>query len=188
MSKIIIHNESPIPDTSIVENYILPIMKEGKISEIRNGMKQYCFATRFRTGIVVESTTNKDGTTDTFKVFLEEDNKKDDEIMSKPKLEWYVLLHDFNNDKIIKYNVLDDDYIIESLKKAVKKGEVTNKDQVTEFLKGKFMARYWSRTEYEILVSGLFKSEQHKIDAWYQIEMNLNHIVDYMIDKLNLNI
>lgn len=71
MSKIIIHNYSPIPDTSIVENYVLPIMKEGKISQLRTGLKQYCFATRFKTGMVVESSTNKNGTTDTFKIYLD---------------------------------------------------------------------------------------------------------------------
>lgn len=71
-SKIIIHNYSQIPDEAVLENYVLPVMKEGKVSEVR-GIKQYCFATRFKSGIVVESNTNKNGTTDTFKVFEEEE-------------------------------------------------------------------------------------------------------------------
>lgn len=107
--------------------------------------------------------------------------------MNKNKLEWYVMLHDFNNDKIIKYNVLDDSYIIDSIKKAVKKKEITTYDDLKEFTKRKLMAQYWSRTEYEILVSGMFtKSEPKKIDAWYQIEMNLDRLIEYLIKELNL--
>lgn len=71
-NKIIIHNDTPLPDTAIIENYILPIMKQGKISELTNGRKQYCFGVRFNSGIAIESYTNKEGTTDTFKVFLED--------------------------------------------------------------------------------------------------------------------
>lgn len=107
--------------------------------------------------------------------------------MRKVELEWNVLLHDSNSDKITKYNVLNDDYIITSLKKAVKKKEINTFEEVKGFLRRKFMAKYWSRAEYEIIVSGLFnKSKQYKIDAWYQIEMNLDKIVEYVILQLKL--
>ena len=109
--------------------------------------------------------------------------------MSKVKLEWNVLMHDFSVDKIIKYNVLDDTYIIDSIKKAVRKKDITTFNELKEFLCKKFRARYWSRTEYEILVSGLFnKDKVYKIDAWYQIEMNLDNITEYVINKLKLDV
>lgn len=109
--------------------------------------------------------------------------------MKKPDLKWYVMIHDSNKDKIVKYNVLEYEYLIESLKKAVKKKEITKYDELKEFIKRKLMAQFWSRTEYEILVLGLFtKNEPEKIDVWYQLEMNLDNICEYLNDKLKLNI
>ena len=109
--------------------------------------------------------------------------------MKKSELQWNVMIHDFNSNNIRSYNVLNDSYIIDSLKNAIKKGEVTSFNDVKNFLSGKFKAQYWSRTEYEMLVSGLFdKSEAKKIDVWYQLEMNIDNITEYVINKLNLKI
>ena len=109
--------------------------------------------------------------------------------MKKVDLKWNVLIHDFNGDKIVSYNVLNNDYLIDSLKKAIKKEEVVSYGDVKEFLSRKFKAQYWSRAEYEILVSGLFdRSEAEKIDVWYQLEMNIDNITEYVITKLNLKI
>lgn len=109
--------------------------------------------------------------------------------MNKKELEWNVLINDFNSDKIISYNVLDDNYIIDSLKKELKKKKILNKEELKEFLRGKLMAKYWSRTEYEILISGLFnKDKAYKIDAWKQIEINLDRIVEYINSNLKLGL
>lgn len=106
--------------------------------------------------------------------------------MSSKKLEWNVFINDFNSDRIINYNVLDDSYIINSLKKELKSKKIVNKEELKEFLRGKLMAKYWSRTEYEILVSGLFKDKSYKIDAWKQIEINFDRLIEYIINELNL--
>lgn len=109
--------------------------------------------------------------------------------MKKVDLKWYVMIHDFNSDKIIKYNVLAYDYLIDSLKKAIKKKEITTYNELKEFIKRKLMAQYWSRVEYEILVSGIHtRVEPQKIDVWYQLEMNLDNLVEYINDKLKLGI
>lgn len=109
--------------------------------------------------------------------------------MKKVNLVWNVLFHDFNNDKIVKYNVLDNTYIIDSIKKAVKKKEIVTVSDLKEFVIHKFRAQYWSRAEYEILVSGIHsRSDAQKIDVWYQINMNLDNIVEYLILKLKLDI
>lgn len=94
-------------------------------------------------------------------------------------LEWNVFIHDFNSDKIIKYNVLYN--VAEKLHKAVKKGQVNDKATLKEWLKNELMYHYWSRCEYEILVSGLFsKANDFKMDAWDQIEINLDNVVEYV--------
>ena len=53
------------------------------------------------------------------------------------------------------------------------------------------MYHYWSRSEYEIAVGGLhskYPENFEKIDAYYQLEMNLDHIVNYINDYLEMNL
>ena len=41
--------------------------------------------------------------------------------MKKVELSWNVMLHDFNADKIVKYDVLkNNDYLVDRIKKAIK--------------------------------------------------------------------
>lgn len=100
-------------------------------------------------------------------------------------LTWYVLHHDFNNDKIIKYNVMTG--IAEALHKKIKNKEVHNKQTLKEFLIKDFRYHYWCKSEHEIMVSGLHtRSEAEKIDAWRQLEMNIDQIVEYVNLKCDL--
>lgn len=119
-----------------------------------------------------------------------ENLKKDGESNMNIKLEWNVLLHDFNRDAIVKYNVLEHSSdLVTKIKDAIKSGDITTHDDLKDFVTRKLKPTYWSRTEYEIMVSGLFSKEKaQKIDVWYQIEMNLDNLIDYLINKLNLNI
>lgn len=106
------------------------------------------------------------------------------------KLVWNVLLHDFNSDKIITYNVFGDEFK-ENLYKEYRKKKINNKLELKEYIKSKMMYRYWSRSEYEIAVGGLHSKHPEnfkKIDAYYQLEMNLDHIVDYINDYLEMNL
>ena len=106
------------------------------------------------------------------------------------KLVWNVLLHDFNSDKIITSNVFSDEFK-ENLNKEYRKKKINNKLELKEYIKSKMMYRYWSRSEYEIAVGGLHSKHPEnfeKIDAYYQLEMNLDHIVDYINDYLEMNL
>ena len=106
------------------------------------------------------------------------------------KLVWNVLLHDFNSDKIITYNVFSDEFK-ENLYKEYRKKKINNKLELKEYIKSKMMYRYWSRCEYEIAVGGLHSKHPEnfeKIDAYHQLEMNLDHIVDYINDYLEMNL
>lgn len=110
--------------------------------------------------------------------------------MKKVELSWNVMLHDFNADKIVKYDVLkNNDYLVDRIKKAIKKGEITKYDELKELVTHILRATYWSRTEYEIMVSGIHtRREPEKLDAWFQLEMNLDNLCEYLNDKLKLNI
>lgn len=98
-------------------------------------------------------------------------------------LKWYVLHQSFNKEEIEPYNVLQG--WEERIRKARKK--VKTKTEFKEWLKKEFMYYYWSRSEYEIVVGGLFSKypkEFKKVDIWSQIEPNLDIITDYIIKEM----
>lgn len=103
------------------------------------------------------------------------------------KLKWNVLIHEFNGDIIKPYNIFWNDFT-EELSKRIKRDKIENKEQLKETLRKIFMYHYWSKSEFEILVSGLSSKydKQYKLDIWYQIEMNFDHIIDYIIREMKL--
>ena len=105
-------------------------------------------------------------------------------------LEWNVLMADDNNKKIVNYNVLDDELVQRLHTKIVKKKEITNYEQLKEDVKRWCMYYYWSKCECEIIVGDIFgeyPEEYKKIDAWRQIEMNLDRMCEYIIRELRID-
>lgn len=100
------------------------------------------------------------------------------------KLEWYVLKWDFNQKKVVNYNILE--WILEDLAREVRSKRVYNKSILREYLKTQFMYYYWSKTECEFYVSDLHGDDYEKIDIWRQIEPNLNRIVEYVNTQCDL--
>lgn len=101
-------------------------------------------------------------------------------------LEWKVLNSDFNKDKIIEYNVFNKE-LENDIKKAVKDKMILNYAELKSYIQKKFRYQYWSRAEYEILVSGLFSKNTEKIDIYRQLEINLDRITEYVNNTLELN-
>lgn len=110
--------------------------------------------------------------------------------VANKKLEWNVLRHDFNSDRIVTYNVLGDAFK-EDLYKQYKSKKITNLSELKEYLKRQFMYYYWSKCEHEIAMGGLSSKhpeEFEKIDVWRQLEINLDHIVNYINTYLEMNL
>ena len=66
---------------------------------------------------------------------------------------------------------------------------IKNKDDLKKLLKSYLMYHYWCKSEYEIVVGGLhadYPEKFEKIDIWTQIEMNFDHIIDYIIEEMKL--
>lgn len=102
-------------------------------------------------------------------------------------LKWYVLHKNFNKEEIEFYNVLQG--WEERIRKARKK--VKTKTEFKDWLKKEFMYYYWSRSEYEIVVGGLFSEypkELKKVDIWSQIEPNLDIVTDYIIKEMKFKL
>lgn len=109
-------------------------------------------------------------------------------------LEWNVLRWDFNSKKACKYNVMHNDFP-ERIAKAIRspKGSyrhIDNKEDLKEWLKRELMYYYWCKSECEYVIGGLFNHEEkdlQKLDIWFQLEMNLDRIVDYVMKEMNIS-
>ena len=104
------------------------------------------------------------------------------------KLEWYVLMWDSNAKKVINYNVLRNELIERLHKEIVQKKTITNYEQMKENIKRWCMYYYWSKCEREIEVGYMFadRKDFKKIDAWGQIEMNLDRMCEYIIRECKI--
>lgn len=97
-------------------------------------------------------------------------------------LEWYVLI--VRKNQIDKYNALagfDDD-----IKKARKK--MKSRNDLKEWLNREFMHYFWCKSEHEMLVGDCWIKNLDsllKVDVYYQLQMNLDNITDYVIYKMN---
>lgn len=97
-----------------------------------------------------------------------------------------VLVHDFNRNEIKPYNIITDS-LLKDIKKQRRNSKITSRLELKEYLKSEFMYHYWCKSEYEILMKGLSKSdEEDKIDVWFQINMNLDLITQLIEQELKL--
>ena len=114
------------------------------------------------------------------------------------KLEWYAFIEDFNSGKLGRINVIRQD-LIERIRKGIKSKEwaigdkpIETLKELKEVVKRELMYHFWSKAEYEVIVTGLHyrpeKDKEHKIDVWYQLEPNLDRIVEYINKELELGL
>ena len=100
------------------------------------------------------------------------------------ELKWYVLIHDSNADEIKLFNIFNSLNFRRGVERAIKK--YTTYEQFKEDIKRNLQYSFWSKAEYEIKCSGLFrKSEPAKIDVYYQVLPNLDILVEYIFEAIN---
>ena len=109
-------------------------------------------------------------------------NQKRMEKIKKLNLKWYALIHHYDQEKLDPYNVLYDDIVYRIDEVIDKTGDY---EQIKEKVRTELMSMFWSRTEYEIIVSNWSgKDFKEKIDIWTQLYANLDLITEYLIFKL----
>ena len=103
------------------------------------------------------------------------------------KLEWYVMAHDFNNDKIVPYNIFYNSFP-ELIHKEIKKKKINNYNELKEYISNWSKYNYWCKAEHEIIVAGLISKgdKEEKIDVDWQIQMNLDRITEYVNNECRL--
>ena len=106
------------------------------------------------------------------------------------KLEWFALIHDFNHSDIRHYNIFSEAFKDE-LYKEYRAKKITTLAQLKDKVERYCKYHYWSKSECEIAMGGLhdkYPEEFHKIDIWFQLEPNLNHIVNYINNYLEIGL
>lgn len=96
-----------------------------------------------------------------------------------------VLIWDVNHDELIYYDVIP--YLLRQYNETKKMGSYKEtpktREEFKEFIKKEAMYQWWSRCEYEILVSDWPKHDKEiKMDVYYQVLMNLDIITDIIIN------
>ena len=93
-----------------------------------------------------------------------------------------VISWDFNSDNIDYYDIMP--FLIDSYKK-IKKNKPKTFDEIKEFIINESRYRFWSRCEYEVIITGWPKQKREvKIDIFNQIMENIDVITTHFISHL----
>lgn len=103
-------------------------------------------------------------------------------------LEWNVLIHDFNRHKFVYCNVLREDLLDDILRRMHVKDAPCTKQDIQDVVQRWAMYHYWSKCEYEFIASSLFGDDELKVDAYMQLEMNIDRLTEYLIKELELDV
>lgn len=102
-------------------------------------------------------------------------------------LSWKVLNHDFNKDKIINQDIFYSTSS-EEIAKRIKRDKIDSYEKFRESMEIYFKNQFWCRAECEIMVAGLHtRVKAEKIDMYRQIEMNLDRILEYIINEMQID-
>ena len=94
-------------------------------------------------------------------------------------MEWNVYYHDINAQKIIQWNIFKHGSFYKEVDDLLK--SELDKEEFIERLRKSLMYYFWSKCEYEILVSPwVGRAGDIKIDIYDQIMMNFDRFVDYV--------
>lgn len=108
-----------------------------------------------------------------------------------------VILWDVNRDNVEYYDIMP--YLVECWKEEKKrKHKIWNRDsedntkmpetfdEFKKFVLGESQYRFWSRCEYEIIVTGWpIQKHEEKIDAFDQIEANIDVLTKHFMEYIN---
>ena len=95
-----------------------------------------------------------------------------------------VLNWGINRNELEPYDVLP--YFRKCYEECKKKDRPKTANEWEEFIRRKGMYMFWSRCEYEIIISPWPPQKKNvsvKIDVWQQIEMNLDLIVELLMNE-----
>ena len=102
--------------------------------------------------------------------------------LPKKELVWNVFVGDFNGKRIERYNIFRHGSFYADVKKYAKKYK-DDREKFEEEIKRSLMYYYWSKCEWEIILSGWPNKEgfhEEKIDVYDQVMMNWEVFINYL--------
>ena len=104
--------------------------------------------------------------------------------MKKIHKPFYTIIYNINKKEFEHYDIMP--YLIEEYKKKKKKKKHPKTfDEFKKFIEGASMYMYWSRCEYElILTSWPCEDKKEKINIHNQIMMNIDVITNLLMDNV----
>ena len=110
--------------------------------------------------------------------------------MRRPKnpTPFYVINYDFNSKEFVKYNVMP--YLMRSYDEVKRrKDKPTTFDEFKEFVRDKSLYMYWSRCQYEIILSDWPPSgKEKKIDVHWQLMNNWDLVTEVLMRNVGVEI
>ena len=99
-------------------------------------------------------------------------------------MEWNVYYHDFNNQKIVTYNIFNHG----SFSKELSQIKASNKSEFSNELQRIIKYYFWSKCEWEIIICPwVGKADDIKIDVYDQLKLNWDKFVDYVWSEVKKN-
>lgn len=101
--------------------------------------------------------------------------------MNVKDLKWNVYYHSINSKEIKTFNIFNHDGFNQDVEKYLKKHK--DKDEFADKLKSSLMYYFWSKAEWEIIISpwcGGGNTEDIKVDVYEQVMNNWDIYVDYV--------
>jgi len=102
------------------------------------------------------------------------------------KREFYVLNYDFNDKRVVNYNIFNNSRLSEGVDHLLE--EYITFNDFCEKLDSLLRYCFWSKREYEISVSDAFEQDLNKyekIDVYRQVAPNVENIAKIAIDYKN---
>lgn len=104
--------------------------------------------------------------------------------MNVKDLKWYVYYHSMNSQEIKTFNIFNHGGFRDDVEKYLKKYK--DKEEFTEKLKGSLMYYFWSKCEWEVVITpwvGNRNTKDIKIDVYDQVMNNWDIFVDYVYNS-----
>ena len=104
-------------------------------------------------------------------------------IMKKTLKPFNVINFEINSNKFEAYNVMP--YLVDCYKNEKKDKRPVTFDKFKKFVESNSMYKYWSRCEYEIILSD-WPSNKHskKIDVHWQIMNNIDIVTNVLMENV----
>lgn len=98
-------------------------------------------------------------------------------------MKWNVIYNDINSKKMSVFNIFDHSGFYKDVLKAMER-HTDNKESFAADVKSSLMYYFWSKYEWEILISPWPEMEREtaKVDVYWQVMNNWEQFIDYVWD------